>query len=157
MTKQPLCAISSFKLHGNANCIHSDDVCVCAHVCASLFVSRLCHRRCVCVVCACARVSTYRFADPVYFGDYPSSMRQLVGARLPTFTDSERAMLHNSTTFFALNHYTSSYVSNVRVSTSPHTRRRVVTDADWNSDQRTYVSKVNSVTQQAIGIPADSS
>jgi beta-glucosidase len=33
------------------------------------------------------------FADPVAFGDYPASMRQRLGARLPTFTPDEQALL----------------------------------------------------------------
>ena len=47
------------------------------------------------------------WADPIYFGDYPHSMRDRVGARLPKFTESERALLMGSNDFFGLNHYTS--------------------------------------------------
>jgi len=52
------------------------------------------------------------YADPVYFGDYPDVMKERVGDRLPTFTDKEKTLLRGSVDFFALNHYTSSYVAN---------------------------------------------
>ena len=45
------------------------------------------------------------FADPIYFGDYPPAMRAQLGARLPTFSAEQRAMLTNSSDFFALQHY----------------------------------------------------
>ncbi len=50
-------------------------------------------------------------ADPLYFGDYPESMRRQLGARLPTFTPDQRRLLLNSTDFFALQHYSSLLVS----------------------------------------------
>jgi beta-glucosidase len=52
------------------------------------------------------------WADPVWFGDYPRSMKQALGPLLPEFTSSEKAMLKGSYDFFGLNHYTSRYVSN---------------------------------------------
>jgi len=52
------------------------------------------------------------YADPVYFGDYPQVMKDRVKDRLPQFTDKERSLLRGSTDFFALNHYTSTYVQN---------------------------------------------
>ena len=50
------------------------------------------------------------FADPLYFGDYPVSMKQRYGADLPAFTEAQKASLKGSTDFFALNHYASAYV-----------------------------------------------
>jgi len=49
------------------------------------------------------------FADPVYFGDYPASMRDSVGSRLPKFTAEESALLKNSTDFFGINNYFSTH------------------------------------------------
>ncbi len=46
------------------------------------------------------------FADPLYTGDYPASMRDRVGDRLPVFSDEDRALLRGSADFFGLNHYT---------------------------------------------------
>ncbi len=51
------------------------------------------------------------FADPVYFGDYPSSMRERVGVRLPEFKPEEKALLIGSSDFFGLNHYTTMYAA----------------------------------------------
>jgi len=50
------------------------------------------------------------YADPIYFGDYPSVMRQRVGDRLPVFTTEEKAMLKGSSDYFGFNHYTSEYI-----------------------------------------------
>jgi beta-glucosidase len=52
------------------------------------------------------------FADPVYLGDYPASMKQRLGSLLPRFTNAEKALLKGSYDFFGLNHYTSEYVAN---------------------------------------------
>ena len=52
------------------------------------------------------------FADPVYFGEYPSVMRERVGDRLPEFSDEEKALLKGSSDFFGLNHYTTMLASN---------------------------------------------
>ena len=51
------------------------------------------------------------FADPVYKGDYPESMRARVGDRLPRFSDEDREMIKGSSDFFGLNHYTTMYAS----------------------------------------------
>ena len=50
------------------------------------------------------------FADPVFFGDYPASMRMTLRNRLPTFIADEAAMLKGSSDFLGLNFYTSNYV-----------------------------------------------
>lgn len=50
------------------------------------------------------------FADPVYFGKYPDSMRKQLGDRLPEFTDEESLMLKGSNDFYGMNHYTADYV-----------------------------------------------
>lgn len=46
------------------------------------------------------------FADPIYFGDYPKSMRERLGDRLPTFSEEEKKLIKGSSDFFGLNHYT---------------------------------------------------
>ena len=50
------------------------------------------------------------YADPIYLGDYPISVRQAV-PWMPQFTEAEKAALQGSCDFFALNHYTSQYVA----------------------------------------------
>ncbi|KAG7137617.1 Beta-glucosidase 1B like protein [Verticillium longisporum] len=50
------------------------------------------------------------FADPVYFGKYPDSMRKQLGDRLPEFTPEEEALVKGSNDFYGMNHYTANYV-----------------------------------------------
>jgi beta-glucosidase len=50
------------------------------------------------------------FADPVYFGHYPASMRKQLGDRLPEFTPEEEALVKGSNDFYGMNHYTANYV-----------------------------------------------
>lgn len=50
------------------------------------------------------------FADPIYFGDYPASMRKQLGDRLPHFTDEERALVKGSNDFYGMNHYTANFI-----------------------------------------------
>ncbi|XP_013631000.1 PREDICTED: beta-glucosidase 42 isoform X1 [Brassica oleracea var. oleracea] len=54
------------------------------------------------------------FLDPLFYGDYPASMRQKLGDNLPTFTPEEREfMLQNSWDFLGVNHYTSRLIAHV--------------------------------------------
>jgi beta-glucosidase len=53
------------------------------------------------------------FADPVYFGEYPESMRKQLGDRLPTFTEEEKALVKGSNDFYGMNHYTADYVKHL--------------------------------------------
>jgi beta-glucosidase len=53
------------------------------------------------------------FADPLYHGDYPASMRDRLGDRLPAFSDEDHARLRGSADFFGLNHYTTHRVAHV--------------------------------------------
>lgn len=45
------------------------------------------------------------FADPIYFGNYPQSMRDKLGRKLPEFSPDDQALLIGSSDFFGLNHY----------------------------------------------------
>lgn len=51
------------------------------------------------------------FADPIYHGEYPESMRRNLGDRLPEFSAAERYLVEGSSDFFGLNHYTTLYAS----------------------------------------------
>jgi beta-glucosidase len=42
------------------------------------------------------------FADPVYFGKYPASMRKQLGDRLPEFTEEEKALVQGSNDFYGM-------------------------------------------------------
>lgn len=50
------------------------------------------------------------FADPIYHGKYPDSMRKQLGDRLPTFTPEEVALVQGSNDFYGMNHYTANYI-----------------------------------------------
>ncbi len=54
------------------------------------------------------------FADPIYKGHYPASMRERLGGRLPEFTTEELAQLRGSSDFFGLNHYTTMYAADAK-------------------------------------------
>jgi beta-glucosidase len=56
------------------------------------------------------------FADPIYKGDYPASMRERLGDLLPHFTDAEQALLKGSADFLGLNHYSTMYAANANAS-----------------------------------------
>jgi len=59
------------------------------------------------------------FAHPVYFGDYPASMRATIGDRLPQFSAAEREQLAGSVDFFGLNHYSTIYAAAMPSSIPP--------------------------------------
>uniref|UniRef100_A0A7N0UAU8 Beta-glucosidase n=1 Tax=Kalanchoe fedtschenkoi TaxID=63787 RepID=A0A7N0UAU8_KALFE len=54
------------------------------------------------------------FMEPMTYGRYPSTMRQLVGARLPNFTKEQSDMLKGSYDFVGVNYYTAYYAIDVR-------------------------------------------
>lgn len=56
------------------------------------------------------------FADPIFLGDYPALMRELVGSRLPKFTEDEKKMLMQSSDFHFVNHYSTSFAYAVKSS-----------------------------------------
>ncbi|XP_022716987.1 putative beta-glucosidase 41 isoform X2 [Durio zibethinus] len=54
------------------------------------------------------------FLDPLFFGDYPLSMRRLVGERLPQVIPEMSKLLVGSFDFIGINHYTTHYARNDR-------------------------------------------
>ncbi|CAN1830579.1 Beta-glucosidase 12 [Linum perenne] len=50
------------------------------------------------------------FMDPITFGNYPRTMIDLLGSRLPKFTEEESRLLRKSFDFLGLNYYTAFYV-----------------------------------------------
>ncbi|KAK2980483.1 hypothetical protein RJ640_023811 [Escallonia rubra] len=52
------------------------------------------------------------FMEPLISGDYPKSMKALVGCRLPKFTRQESRMIKGTYDFIALNYYTANYAMN---------------------------------------------
>ncbi|XP_040379609.1 beta-glucosidase 16-like isoform X2 [Oryza brachyantha] len=50
------------------------------------------------------------FLDPIFFGDYPREMREILSLNLPEFTAEEKKLLWtNKVDFVGINHYTSIY------------------------------------------------
>ncbi|CAN0878571.1 Beta-glucosidase 24 [Linum grandiflorum] len=60
------------------------------------------------------------FIDPITRGDYPKSMRQYVGKRLPRFTKKESELLKGSFDFIGVNYYTARYVIDKPSVTDPN-------------------------------------
>ncbi|EKM57147.1 glycoside hydrolase family 1 protein [Phanerochaete carnosa HHB-10118-sp] len=46
------------------------------------------------------------FADPIYLGQYPAYMKEMLGNRLPDFTPEELAVVKGSSDFYGMNTYT---------------------------------------------------
>ncbi|KAJ0096246.1 hypothetical protein Patl1_17274 [Pistacia atlantica] len=55
------------------------------------------------------------YMDPIIYGDYPFSMRSIVGQRLPKFTKEQSEMVKGSFDFIGINYYTAQYAANVPV------------------------------------------
>ncbi|XP_058071336.1 beta-glucosidase 40-like [Magnolia sinica] len=53
------------------------------------------------------------FLDPLYLGDYPSSMRERAGGRLPKFSKEQLNDLKGSLDFLGINHYTTNYAMDI--------------------------------------------
>ncbi|XAR65846.1 Beta-glucosidase [Bertholletia excelsa] len=51
------------------------------------------------------------YLDPIFYGDYPETMRKKLGNQLPMFSQKDRELLKNSVDFIGLNHYTTRFIS----------------------------------------------
>ena len=88
--------------------------------------------------------------DPLFFGDYPASMRQALGQRLPTFTVEQSQLLRGSSDVIALNHYSSRYAT-------PQTPCSV-NDLQWSWNQEACIQLLTTDKQgNPIGPVAASS
>ncbi|XAR54319.1 Beta-glucosidase, partial [Bertholletia excelsa] len=85
------------------------------------------------------------FLHPITYGDYPWTMRSLVGKRLPKFTKEEAEMLKKSYDFVGLNYYTSNFAADGVFFTNL-TRNLSVT-----TDSRVSISMVKN--GNTIGLP----
>lgn len=60
-----------------------------------------------------------RYLHPITYGEYPSSMRSLLGNRLPKFTKSQSDSLKGSYDILGVNYYTTNYVeANLKATTN---------------------------------------
>ncbi|XP_047319443.1 beta-glucosidase 12-like [Impatiens glandulifera] len=53
------------------------------------------------------------FIDPIVYGEYPEIMRELVGKRLPKFTEKQVRLIKGSYDFVGLNYYSTNYAISV--------------------------------------------
>jgi len=79
------------------------------------------------------------FYDPIYFGDYPQSMRDWLGQtgdRLPKFNKTMKALLKNSTDFFGFNHYGTGFGYNSPVDPKNYTDHSYFSDARCATEEK---------------------
>lgn len=55
----------------------------------------------------------FRYMNPLVYGQYPASMKILVGNRLPKFTVEQSKKLIGSYDFLGLNYYTAQYAAHI--------------------------------------------
>ncbi|KAI5675780.1 hypothetical protein M9H77_06730 [Catharanthus roseus] len=80
------------------------------------------------------------FLEPLTTGDYPESMKRLVGLRLPKFTVEQSEKLKGSYDFLGLNYYTSIYATNASL------KSRKVENMTYDTDsQVSYTSERNGI------------
>ncbi|KAE9611058.1 putative beta-glucosidase [Lupinus albus] len=77
------------------------------------------------------------FLNPFTFGEYPDTMKKIVGSRLPLFSKSESNLVKGSIDFLGINYYFSFYVKD-----NPDSLQ--IKDRDYSTDlgvkrQRTYM------------------
>ncbi|KAB1227612.1 Beta-glucosidase 12 [Morella rubra] len=76
------------------------------------------------------------FLDPLTFGDYPHSMRSLVGKRLPKFTKEESKMVKGSFDFIGLNYYTAlyaAYAPHINSGNKSYLTDALVNETNWEA------------------------
>lgn len=56
-------------------------------------------------------IYAFRYLDPIFFGNYPISMRKNLGSNLPSFTSKEAALIKGSQDFVGINHCSSMYAT----------------------------------------------
>lgn len=77
-----------------------------------------------------------RFMEPLTNGEYPHSMRSLVGNRMPKFSKEQSKLVKGSFDFIGLNYYTARYAAY-----APHLNAG---NASCLTDSRANLSSTNS-------------
>lgn len=84
-----------------------------------------------------------RFLNPVVFGHYPLSMRNLVKDRLPVFTEAQSSLVKASADFIGINYYSTYFAANYIPSNKE--------DTDFYSDMKcSYTGSVSSTLNLKI-------
>ncbi|KDP25142.1 hypothetical protein JCGZ_22677 [Jatropha curcas] len=76
------------------------------------------------------------FMEPITYGDYPHTLRSLVGNRLPKFTEKQSEMLKGSIDFLGLNYYTANYAAYVPFSNAINASYLTDVRAKLSSERR---------------------
>lgn len=72
----------------------------------------------------------YRFLHPIVYGEYPKTMQNILGKRLPKFTKEEADMVKGSFDFVGINQYTAYYIYNPNPANKP---KELSYQQDWNA------------------------
>ncbi|KAL2549320.1 Beta-glucosidase 42 [Forsythia ovata] len=78
------------------------------------------------------------YLDPIYYGDYPETMRKRLGDRLPKFSQKDKQLLKNSIDFLGLNHYTARFVGHAENNVEHndfYRAQEVERIAEWNGGE----------------------
>lgn len=57
-------------------------------------------------------LASNRFIHPLTYGEYPKTMQEIVGDRLPKFTEEQVKLITGAYDFVGINQYTTYYMSN---------------------------------------------
>ncbi|CAH8391210.1 unnamed protein product [Eruca vesicaria subsp. sativa] len=79
---------------------------------------------------------------PTTYGDYPQTMKDRIGHRLPKFSEAEKKMLKNSADFVGMNYYTSQFAVNVKTEN--------MKEVSWTADSLVHLETKN-VDKYEIG------
>ena len=73
-----------------------------------------------------------RILHPLVFGDYPDTMKRLVGKRLPSFSEEETKVVKDSSDFIGVIHYTTMTAAHVST----------FQQGDFSADMNALVSRM---------------
>jgi len=95
------------------------------------------------------------FADPIWLGDYPLSMKARLGSRLPSFTAAEKRKLKGSADFFGLNHYGSAFARDkpVPAGYDEPGGERASYWSDYEAEQFRSVDMLNAASAWLFSVP----
>lgn len=56
-----------------------------------------------------------RFMEPLVYGDFPKTMRQILKDRLPRWSDEEKNLVKGCFDFIGVNYYTTRFAKNIPI------------------------------------------
>lgn len=71
-----------------------------------------------------------RFLHPIVYGEYPKTMQEILGSRLPKFTTEEGKMVKGSFDYIGINQYTAYYMYDPHQKNQP---KELGYQQDWNA------------------------